>query len=184
MSVDFKDYSRKMDKTLDVLFRTTSAQSGQAGPTPRFWTGSRWNIMEWTPLGSSGHHLFPGRPDSGHSALGHQITQGHSKSHSDLGSGNQPANDGRVIRLVFPQLTEERRKDLTKQVRKYAEEAKVALRNIRRDAMDYEKAAKKKKRNYGRRPEESREGPAGPHRSVHQESRRGLRCQEKELMAI
>lgn len=49
-----------------------------------------------------------------------------------------------MIRLVFPQLTEERRKDLTKQVRKYAEEAKVALRNIRRDAMDYVKAAKKK----------------------------------------
>ena len=61
---------------------------------------------------------------------------------SDLGIN--PQNDGRVIRLVFPQLTEERRKDLTKQVRKYAEEAKVAMRNIRRDAMDYVKAAKKK----------------------------------------
>ena len=60
---------------------------------------------------------------------------------SDLGIN--PQNDGRVIRLVFPQLTEERRKDLTKQVRKYAEEAKVAMRNIRRDAMDYVKAAKK-----------------------------------------
>ena len=61
---------------------------------------------------------------------------------SDLGIN--PQNDGRVIRLAFPQLTEERRKDLTKQVRKYAEEAKVAMRNIRRDAMDYVKAAKKK----------------------------------------
>ena len=53
-------------------------------------------------------------------------------------------NDGRVIRLVFPQLTEERRKDLTKQVRKYAEEAKVAVRNLRRDGMDALKNAKKK----------------------------------------
>ena len=44
-----------------------------------------------------------------------------------------------------PSLRRERRKDLTKQVRKYAEEAKVAMRNIRRDAMDYVKAAKKKK---------------------------------------
>ena len=87
--------------------RTILAQSGQAVPMRKFWTGSRWNIQV-----------------------------------SDLGIN--PQNDGRVIRLVFPQLTEERRKDLTKQVRKYAEEAKVAMRNIRRDAMDYVKAAKKK----------------------------------------
>ena len=60
---------------------------------------------------------------------------------SDLGIN--PQNDGRVIRLVFPQLTEERRKDLTKQVKKYAEEAKVAMRNIRRDGMDYVKKLKK-----------------------------------------
>lgn len=61
---------------------------------------------------------------------------------SDLGIN--PQNDGRSIRLVFPQLTEERRKDLTKQVRKYAEDAKVAVRNIRRDAVDYVKKAQKK----------------------------------------
>ena len=53
---------------------------------------------------------------------------------SDLGIN--PQNDGKVIRLVFPQLTEERRKELTKQVRKYGEDGKVAIRNIRRDAMD------------------------------------------------
>jgi ribosome recycling factor len=58
--------------------------------------------------------------------------------------GINPQNDGRVIRLVFPQLTEERRKELSKQVRKYGEEAKVAIRNIRRDAMDAIKAMKKK----------------------------------------
>ena len=61
---------------------------------------------------------------------------------SDLGIN--PQNDGRVIRLVFPMLTEERRKELTKQVKKYGEDAKVAVRNIRRDAMDYLKNAKKK----------------------------------------
>ena len=61
---------------------------------------------------------------------------------SDLGIN--PQNDGRVIRLAFPQLTEERRKDLTKQVRKYGEEGKVALRNIRRDAMDDIKKKTKK----------------------------------------
>ena len=53
---------------------------------------------------------------------------------SDLGIN--PQNDGKAIRLAFPQLTEERRKELTKQVKKYGEEGKVAVRNIRRDAMD------------------------------------------------
>ena len=61
---------------------------------------------------------------------------------SDLGIN--PQNDGRVIRLSFPQLTEERRRELTKQVRKYGEEGKVAVRNIRRDAMeDIKKKTKK-----------------------------------------
>lgn len=50
--------------------------------------------------------------------------------------GINPQNDGKSIRLTFPQLTEERRKELAKQVRKYGEESKVAVRNIRRDAMD------------------------------------------------
>ena len=53
---------------------------------------------------------------------------------SDLGIN--PQNDGRMLRLVFPPLTEERRKDLVKQTKKYAEEAKVAIRNIRRDAIE------------------------------------------------
>ena len=53
---------------------------------------------------------------------------------SDLGI--HPQNDGRMIRLVFPPLTEERRLDLVKQTRKYGEEAKVAIRNIRRDAIE------------------------------------------------
>lgn len=53
---------------------------------------------------------------------------------SDIGIN--PSNDGSVIRLVFPELTEERRKDLAKDVRKKAEESKVAVRNIRRDGND------------------------------------------------
>ena len=57
--------------------------------------------------------------------------------------GINPQNDGKVIRLIFPQLTEERRKELTKQVKKYGEGGKVAIRNIRRDAMDKFKAMKK-----------------------------------------
>lgn len=54
---------------------------------------------------------------------------------SDIGIN--PSNDGKIIRLVFPELTEERRKELAKDVKKKGEDAKVAIRNIRRDAMDY-----------------------------------------------
>ena len=54
---------------------------------------------------------------------------------SDIGIN--PSNDGRIIRLVFPELTEERRKDLVKEVKKKGEAGKVAIRNIRRDANDY-----------------------------------------------
>ncbi|HOP10432.1 MAG TPA: ribosome recycling factor [Oscillospiraceae bacterium] len=60
---------------------------------------------------------------------------------SDIGIN--PNNDGRVIRIVFPPLTEDRRRDLTKQISKNAEESKVAVRNIRRDAMEKLKAQKK-----------------------------------------
>ncbi|MBQ3493701.1 MAG: ribosome recycling factor [Clostridia bacterium] len=58
--------------------------------------------------------------------------------------GITPVNDGKVIRLVFPALTEERRKELVKQIKKMAEDSKVAVRNIRRDGMD---ALKKMKNN-------------------------------------
>ena len=61
---------------------------------------------------------------------------------SDLGIN--PQNDGKVIRLAFPQLTEERRKELVKQIHKYAENGKVAIRNIRRDAMEKFKSMEKK----------------------------------------
>ena len=57
--------------------------------------------------------------------------------------GINPTNDGKVLRLVFPQLTEERRKEIVKDINKIKEESKVAIRNIRRDAMDKIKALKK-----------------------------------------
>ena len=60
---------------------------------------------------------------------------------SDIGI--TPTNDGKIIRLVFPQPTEERRRELVKQIQKFGEEAKVAIRNIRRDANDACKKMKK-----------------------------------------
>lgn len=59
--------------------------------------------------------------------------------------GITPVNDGKIIRLTFPVLTEERRIELTKQVKKMAEDAKVAVRNVRRDAMDTLKKMKNNK---------------------------------------
>ena len=60
---------------------------------------------------------------------------------SDLGLN--PSNDGKIIRLIFPELNEERRKELTKKARKDAEDAKVAVRSIRRDAIEQVKKLKK-----------------------------------------
>ncbi|MDO4565148.1 MAG: ribosome recycling factor [Clostridia bacterium] len=60
---------------------------------------------------------------------------------SDLGIN--PANDGKIIRLIFPELTEERRKELVKTVKKKGEESKVAIRNVRRDAIEQIKKQKK-----------------------------------------
>ena len=61
---------------------------------------------------------------------------------SDIGIN--PVNDGKSLRLNFPPLTEERRKELARNVKKYGEEAKVSVRNLRRDALDVYKAQKKK----------------------------------------
>jgi len=60
-----------------------------------------------------------------------------------VAAGCTPANDGRIIRLQIPSLTEERRKELTKQVRKFGEESKVAIRNERREANEFIKKQEK-----------------------------------------
>ena len=64
------------------------------------------------------------------------VLKGIEKAIQESDLGINPQNDGKSIRLSFPQLTEERRKDLVKQIRKYTEGGKVAVRNIRRDAME------------------------------------------------
>lgn len=142
--MDFKEFSRKMDKTLEVLqdsFGSVRAGRANARVLDRI-TVEYYGVD--TPVGQVGTISSPDprtlviQPWDG--TLLKKIEK--AIQVSDLGIN--PQNDGRVIRLVFPQLTEERRKDLTKQVRKYAEEAKVAVRNIRRDGMDYLKNAKKK----------------------------------------
>ena len=144
MSVDFKEYTRKMEKTLVVLqdnFGAVRAGRANAKVLDRI-TVEYYGVD--TPLAQVGTISSPDARTLVIQPWDTKLLKEIQKAIQVSDLGINPQNDGRVIRLVFPQLTEERRKDLTKQVRKYAEEAKVAMRNIRRDAMDYVKAAKKK----------------------------------------
>ena len=141
---EYKVYESKMKKSIDSVaadFASVRAGRANASVLDRImvdYYGSPTPIQQIAAISSPDARTLLISPwdSSALKAIEKAI------QNSDLGIN--PQNDGRVIRLVFPQLTEERRKDLTKQVRKYAEEAKVAMRNIRRDAMDYVKAAKKK----------------------------------------
>ena len=143
MAVDFNEYSRKMDRTLDHLaeeFGAVRAGRANAKVLDRInveYYGSETPLNGVATISSPDARTLVIQPWD--SSLLKEIQK--AIQASDLGIN--PQNDGRVIRLVFPQLTEERRKDLTKQVKKYAEDAKVAMRNIRRDGMDYVKKLKK-----------------------------------------
>ena len=115
--------------------------SAPARPTPPCSTASR-SITTALPRRSSRSHPSARRTPARYSSSRGTHPCSRAILASDLGLN--PQNDGRTIRLIFPALTEERRRDLVKQVKKYGEEAKVAVRNIRRDAMDKFKAQKKK----------------------------------------
>ena len=143
MPVDFKDYARRMDKALDHLndeFGAVRAGRANAKVLDRItveYYGSE------TPLNGVATISSPDARTLVISPWDTKLLKDIQKAIQMSDLGINPQNDGRVIRLTFPQLTEDRRKDLVKQVKKYAEEAKVAMRNIRRDGMDYVKKLKK-----------------------------------------
>ena len=143
MSVDFKEYSRKMERTLDHLeedFDAVRAGRANAKVLDRIcveYYGSETPLNGVATISSPDARTLVIQPWDA------KLLKDIQKAILTSDLGINPQNDGRVIRLVFPQLTEERRRDLTKQVKKYAEEAKVAMRNIRRDGMDYVKKLKK-----------------------------------------
>lgn len=144
MSTDYAAFEAKMKKTAEVLAeQLASVRAGKANPavldriTVDYY-GTATPIQQIASISTPDARSLLIQPWDG-SAL-KSIEK--AILASDLGIN--PQNDGRAIRLVFPQLTEERRRDLAKQVKKYGEEAKVAVRNIRRDAMDKFKAQKKK----------------------------------------
>ena len=143
MSVDFSEYSKRMDKSLEHLaeeFGAVRAGRANAKVLDRItveYYGSETPLNGVATISTPDARTLVIQPWD--TTLLKEIQK--AIQASDLGIN--PQNDGKVIRLVFPQLTEERRKELTKQVKKYAEDAKVAMRNIRRDGMDYIKKLKK-----------------------------------------
>ena len=144
MSVDFKEYSRKMDKTLDVLADNFGAvRAGRANARVLDRISVEYYGSE-TPLNGVATISSPDARTLVIQPWDTKLLKDIQKAIQVSDLGINPQNDGRVIRLTFPQLTEERRRELAKQVKKYAEDAKVAMRNIRRDGMDYIKNLKKK----------------------------------------
>lgn len=144
MSVDFKEFTRKMDKTLEHLGEDFGAvRAGRANPQVLDRICVEYYGSE-TPLNGVATISSPDARTLVISPWDSKLLKDIQKAIQTSDLGINPQNDGRVIRLVFPQLTEERRKELTKQVKKYGEEGKVAVRNIRRDAMDEIKKKTKK----------------------------------------
>ena len=141
---DYKVYSDKMRKSIDAVsadFASVRAGRANAAVLDRIsvdYYGSPTPIQQIAAIASPDPRQLVITPWDGTALkpIERAIQE------SDLGIN--PQNDGRAIRLVFPALTEERRRDLAKQVKKYSEDAKVAVRNIRRDALEKFKAQKKK----------------------------------------
>ena len=143
MAVDFKDFGRRMDKTLDVLAENFGAvRAGRANAKVLDRITVEYYGSE-TPLNGVATISSPDPRTLVIQPWDTKLLKDIQKAIQISDLGINPQNDGRVVRLVFPQLTEERRKELVKQVRKYAEDAKVAMRNVRRDGMDYIKKLKK-----------------------------------------
>ena len=143
MAVDFKDYARRMDKALEHLEEEFGAvRAGRANAKVLDRITVEYYGSE-TPLNGVATISTPDARTLVISPWDTKLLKDIQKAIQTSDLGINPQNDGRVIRLVFPMLTEDRRKELVKQVKKYAEESKVAMRNIRRDGMDYVKKLKK-----------------------------------------
>ena len=143
MKTEYKEFEERMRKSINSVaadFAAVRAGRANASVLDRIlvdYYGTPTPIHQIASIGSPDPRTLTIQPwDAGAVKLICKAIQ-----ESDLGIN--PQNDGKVIRLAFPQLTEERRKDLVKQIAKYAEGGKVAIRNIRRDAVETFKARKK-----------------------------------------
>lgn len=144
MKAELTIYEEKMKKTLDVLAKELAAiRAGRANPavldklTVEYY-GAPTPLQQVAAVSTPDPRTLSVQPWDA------SLLKAIEKAIQVSDLGINPQNDGKQIRLSFPPLTEERRKELIKQVAKLGEEAKVALRNIRRDAIDKFKAAQKK----------------------------------------
>ncbi len=144
MKADLKPYEHKMSKTIEVLGKELATiRAGRANPgvldkISVEYYGAPTPLNQVAAVSTPDPRTLAIQPWDG--SILRQIEK--AIQTSDLGIN--PQNDGKVIRLTFPPLTEERRKELIKQVSKIGEESKVAIRNVRREAIDKCKAAQKK----------------------------------------
>ena len=143
MKAEYKVYQEKMKKSIESVaadFASVRAGRANAAVLDRImvdYYGSPTPIQQIAAIASPDPRSLTIQPWDAN------MVKPICKAIQESDLGINPQNDGKVIRLGFPQLTEERRKELVKQIAKYAEGGKVAIRNIRRDAVDAFKAKKK-----------------------------------------
>ena len=143
MTVDFKEYSRRMDKALEHLDEEfASVRAGRANAKVLDRITVEYYGSE-TPLNGVATISTPDARTLIIQPWDTKLLKDIQKAIQTSDLGINPQNDGRVIRLVFPELTEEKRREQSKDVKKKGEAAKVAVRNIRRDGMDAFKKQKK-----------------------------------------
>ena len=143
MKLDVKDYEAKMKKTIAAYTENLSTiRAGRANPDVL----KKINVDYYgspTPISSIAEIKVSDARTIVITAWDKSIMKGIEKAILTSDLGINPQNDGSTIRLSFPPTTEERRRELSKQIAKLGEDAKVAVRNIRRDANDKVKAMKK-----------------------------------------
>ena len=133
---DYKEFENKMQKTCDALnaqlatIRAGRANAAVLDQISVDYYGSPTPIQQLASIATPDPRSLTIQPWDG------SVLKGIEKAILASDLGINPQNDGRMIRLVFPPLTEERRKDLAKQTKRYGEDSKVAIRNIRRDAIE------------------------------------------------
>ena len=143
MKSEFKAYEEKMKKSIESVvkdFDSVRAGRANAGVLNRInvdYYGTPTPIQQIASISSPDARTLVITPWDA------TAVRNIEKAIQESDLGINPTNDGKSIRLVFPQLTEERRKELVKRIHKYTENGKVAVRNVRRDAVDHFKKQQK-----------------------------------------
>lgn len=141
---DYKSFSDKMDKSISVLDeQLDTVRAGRANPSILNKITIEYYGTE-TPINQVGNITVPEARLLVFQPWDASVLKEVEKAIQKSDIGINPNNDGKTLKLVFPPLTEERRVSLTKQVKKYGEDTKTAVRNVRREAMEYFKNLKKK----------------------------------------